>query len=247
MSWEKKKLHPLRYMDYLYRLIPARSGARQEGSSGNRFDRFQARIPSPNYCTALGQLLASPWPFPAMFRPLGESKRTTPPLLAAISRDNMYCEQTKTSSAQHVGARPRLQVEVELCAILLGCCRYATPRYEQAVSCGEAQDLIYLAPLNIKHEPLIRPQRDRGGKAGCACRRRSIQAFAMLTRRVGVVGSCNRSLSWFLLYCPVLPVISLTELLRRLLHRKMIMRTTRSIILIAPPSIYSPLYSYGPA
>jgi hypothetical protein len=69
-----------------------------------------------------------------------------------------------------------------------------------AVSCGEAHDLICFAPLDIKHEPLLCFQRDRGANAGRLCCRRGIQAFAMLTRRVGGVAVAT-DWSWF--FCPV--------------------------------------------
>jgi hypothetical protein len=90
---------------------------------------------------------------------------------------------------------------------------YATPRYEQAVSCGEARDLICLAPLDIKREPLICFQRDRGRQCRLCCRR-GIQAFAMLTERVGGVAVATLvGLGSFVL--PGLPVNPPIDLLTR--------------------------------
>jgi hypothetical protein len=132
---EKEKCIHRRCMSYLYDQVPARPGARQEGSSGNRFDRFQACIPSPNYCTALGQLLDIPLALPRHVSAIGRKVKHNSTSASGNKQrhclGDMYSEEAKLHSAQRIGARPRLQVEVELCAILLRCCcmqRHATSR-----------------------------------------------------------------------------------------------------------------------
>jgi hypothetical protein len=178
----------------------------------------QACIPSPNYCTALGQLLAIPLALPRHVGAIGRKGKDNSTSASGNKQrhclGDMYSEKANCSprnalapAASTSGGR----VMRHFVKVLL----YATPRCEQAVSCGEARDLICLAPLDIKREPLICFQRDRGCQCRLCCRR-SIQAFAMLTGRVGgVAAAILVGLGPFAL--PGLPVISPIDLLTRLL------------------------------
>jgi len=185
----------------------------------------QACIPSPNYCTALGQLLAIPLALPRHVWAIGRKVKDIS--TSASGNKQRHCLGDVYSEKADCSPRNALapaastgggRVMRHFVKVLL----YATPRCEQAVSCGEARDLICLAPLDIKREPLICFQRDRGCQCRLCCRR-SIQAFAMLTERVGGVAVATLvGLGPFAL--PGLPVISPIDLLARLLDRRTMTR-----------------------
>jgi hypothetical protein len=99
---------------------------------------------------------------------------------------------------------------------------YAMPRCEQAVSCGEARDLICFAPLDVKHEPLICFQRDRGANAGCAADDASRLLPCLLDAWEGL--RLQQVFVLVILFYPGLPAISSIGLLLRLFRRRTTMR-----------------------
>jgi hypothetical protein len=140
---KKEEMHPpkIHAVSILTRPRTSRRSARR------KFKQPLRSFPSMHTITNLLRRIGtasgpSPWPFPAMF---GTH------LLAAISRDifsrgDMYSRKLSClprNALAMATSTGGCKVMRHFAEVLL----YAKPRCEQAVSCGEAQDLICSLPL----------------------------------------------------------------------------------------------------